>query len=179
MEQYRSQIRDIDSATQQDPLIKSCLIECQKVGEQIFNYIRPRYLPNKEWKQLSSNDKAFNRSFINALAEKIKFTVPLPPKLTGPQQREIRNAAEYGNQSLRPHILAALLATRNFDDHPLHNLAKKHPAILSRLDELAELRNNSGHGSSRASPNLTGVDRCIETVYHLVSNILNLSYSPD
>ncbi|MCA6522841.1 MAG: hypothetical protein IM596_13615 [Pseudanabaena sp. M051S1SP2A07QC] len=179
MEQYRSQIRDLDSANQYNPLINSCLIECQKVCEQIFDYIRPKYSPNKEWKQLSNNDKAFNRKFINALAEKLKFTVPIPPKLTGPQQREVRNAAEYGNQSLRPHILASLLATRIFVDHPLHSLAKKYPDILSRLDDLAELRNNSGHGSSRASPNLTEVDRCIETVYHLVSSILNLSYSPD
>ena len=181
MEHYRSQIRDLDSAKQQDPLIKSCLIECQKVAEQIFNYIHPKYLPNKEWKQLSSKDKAFNRNFINALAEKIKFTVPLPPRLTGPQQWEIRKAAEYGNQPLRSQILAAILATRIFSDHPLHNLAKKYPDILSRLDELGKLRNSSGHGSSRASPNLTldQCDRCIETVYHLVSNILNLSYSPD
>jgi hypothetical protein len=85
------------------------------------------------------------------------------------------------SQSLRPNILAALLATRKFGEHPLHNLAQKHPDILSRLDRLATLRDSSSHASTRASPILTlsECDRCIETVYHLVSNILNLSYSPD
>jgi hypothetical protein len=105
--------------------------------------------------------------------------VPLPATLTDVKQGKVRNAAEYGSQSLRPHILAALLATRIFADHPLRNLAKKHPDILRKLDQLATLRDSSSHASTRASPNLIEVDRCIETVYHLVSNILNLSYSPD
>jgi len=181
MESDRAQIRDLDSANQHNHLINSCLIECQKVGEQIFNYIRPKYSPNKEWKMLSINDKHGNRTFLNDLAKKIGFTVPLPATLIDVKQGKVRNAAEYGSQSLRPHILAALLATRKFRDHPLHNLAQTHPDILSRLDWLATLRDASSHASSRASPNLTltECDRCIETVYHLVSNILNLSYSPD
>jgi hypothetical protein len=181
MEQYRSQFRDLDSAKQQDLLIKNCLIECQKVGEQIFNYIRPKYLPNKEWRQLLDNDKNGTRKFINDLAKQIGFIAPLPATLTDVKQGKVRNAAEYGSQSLRPHILAALLATRKFREHPLHDLAQTYPDILSRLDQLATLRDASSHDSSRASPNLTlsECDRCIETVYHLVSNILNLSYSPD
>jgi len=179
MENDRAQIKDLDITKQQDPLIESCLIQCQKVGEQIFNYIRPKYLPNKEWKQLSINDKNGNRKFINDLAKQIGFTMPLPATLTDVKQGKVRNAAEYGSQSLRPHILAALLATRIFADHPLHNLAQTYPDILSRLDQLATLRDASSHASSRASPNITECDRCIETIYHLVSSILNLSYSPD
>jgi hypothetical protein len=179
MESDRAQIKALDAAKQQDPLIESCLIQCQKVGEQIFKYISPKYSPNNEWRQLSNNDKNGNRKFINDLAKQLGFTVPLPATLTDVKQGKVRNAAEYGSQSLRPHILAALLATRIFADHPLRNLAKKHPDILSKLDQLATLRDSSSHASTRASPNLTEVDRCIETVYYLVSNILHLSYSPD
>ena len=181
MESDRAQMKDLDSAKQQDPLIESCLIQCQKVCEQIFNYIRPKYLPNKEWQLLSVNDKNGNRNFLNDLANQIGFTVPLPATLTDVKQGKVRNAAEYGSQSLRPHILASLLATRIFTDHPLHNLAQIYPDILSRLDQLATLRDSCSHASSRASPNptISECDRCIETIYHLVSNILNLSYSPD
>ena len=181
MESDRAQMKNSDSAKQQDRLIESCLIQCQKVGEQIFNYIRPKYLPNKEWQMLSVNDKNGNRKFLNDLAKQIGFIAPLPATLTDVKQGKVRNAAEYGSQSLRPHILAALLATRKFREHPLHDLAQTHPDILSRLDQLATLRDASSHASSRASPNLTltECDRCIETVYHLVSNILNLSYSLD
>jgi hypothetical protein len=181
MESDRAQIKVLDATKQQEPLIESCLIQCQKVGEQIFNHIRPKYLPNQEWKQLSINDKYGNRKFINDLARWIGFAVPLPATLTDVKQGKVRNAAEYGSQSIRPLILAALLATRIFADHPLHNLAQIYPGILSRLDQLATLRDASSHASSRASPNLTPdqCDRCIETIYHLVSNILNLSYFPD
>ncbi len=181
MERDRAQMKGLDSAKQQNPFIESCLIQCQKVGEQIFNYIRPKYSPNKEWQMLSINDKHGNRKFLNDLAKQIGFTVPLPSTLTDVKQGKVRNASEYGSQSLRPHILAALLATRKFGEHPLHNLAQTHPDILSRLDQLATLRDASSHASSRASPNLTlsECDRCIETIYHLVANILNLSYSPD
>jgi len=181
MESDRAQMENLDSAKQQDPLIESCLIQCQKVCEQVFNNIRPKYSPNKEWQLLSVNDKNGNRKFINDLAKQIGFIVPLSATLTDVKQGKVRNAAEYGSQSLRPHILAALIATRKFGEHPLHNLAQIYPDIISRLDQLATLRDSCSHASSRASPNptISECDRCIETVYHLVSNILNLSYSPD
>ena len=71
--------------------------------------------------------------------------VPLPPRLTGPQQWEIRKAAEYGNQPLRSQILAAILATRIFSDHPLHNLAKKYPeafAAFKMMDTFTPMYDN-------------------------------------
>ncbi|MEB3220272.1 MAG: hypothetical protein VKN72_29115 [Nostocales cyanobacterium 94392] len=181
MEINRAKIGDLYSSGQQDSEIKSCLVECQKVGEQVFNYIRPKYLPNNEWGNLSNRDKQGNQQFINNLAKKIGFVVPLPTTLTNVNKNKVRTASEYGNQSLRPHMLAALLATRIFPNHPLYHLAEEHPNILTQLDKLAGLRDDSSHASSRASPTITvaEVDHCIHSIYCLVANILNLPYSPE
>lgn len=181
MEIDRAKIKELDSSSQKASEIESCLIQCQKVGENIFNYIHPKYLPNNEWQNLSNRDKQGNQQFINNLAEKIGFIIPLPSTLTNVNKNKVRSASEYGNQSLRPHILAALLATRIFPNHPLHHLAEEHPNILTQLDKLAGLRDDSSHASSRASPTITvtEVDHCIHSIYCLVANILNLPYSPE
>ena len=182
LERYRTEIENLDDPKQQSDRIETCLIQCQKIGEQIFSHLQSKYRTQEEWKKLSRDDKNYNRNFINALAEHIGFTAPIPYSLTNIDQNYIRNVEKNNKGSLRARIIAALLATRIFQDHSLHNLARSHPDILIDLDELADLRNASGHyNAGRASPetDLIKADRSIETIYKLVANILNLSYSPD
>jgi len=182
LQRYRIEIGKLDDPKQQSDRIETCLIQCQKIGEQVFSHLQSNYPPQEEWRKLSRNDKSSNRNFINALAEHIGFIAPIPYSLTNIDQNYVRSAAQNNKGSLRARIIAALLATRIFPDHSLHNLARSHPDILIDLDELADLRNASGHyNAGRASPetDLIKADRSIETIYKLVANILNLSYSPD
>lgn len=102
---------------------------------------------------------------------------PLPHPLLSVDCNYIKLAADSGKQSLRPHVLAALLTAINYPEHPLRSLAQKYPSFLQELDELAKLRNQSGHASNQQL-NLSDIEQQIDTVYKLVATTLQLSYQP-
>lgn len=155
--------------------LDNILVEAQKAAECVFHLIQKNYSTKNCWKHLSPKDREFNRNFINKTADKIGFIIPLPHALLSVDINYIKSAADSGRQSLRPHVLAALLTAINYPEHPLRTLAQKYPNFLQNLDELAKLRNQSGHASNQQL-NLSDIEQQIDNVYKLVANILQLTY---
>ncbi|MCY1083022.1 hypothetical protein [Archangium lansingense] len=80
-------------------------------------------------------------------------------------------AAREGGQSLRPHLLAALMTASMDGTHPLHAAARTTPELLERLDTLATVRDTSAaHARRRPAPPLTVEQRLsvISAVYEAV-----------
>lgn len=80
-------------------------------------------------------------------------------------------AARQGGQSLRPHLLAALLTASIDDTHPLHAAARTCPELLERLDTLETARDTSAaHARHRPALALTPEQliTVVTTVYKAV-----------
>ena len=127
------------------------------------------------WKIISKNDREYNKSILNGIADKLSFDIPLPNSLLYVKQGKIKSASDYGEGSLRSHILAALLTARNHSNHPLYLVAQKAPNMLIRLNTLAELRDKSGHSTSQKLE-LSEVSQQISTVYDFVASMLIINY---
>ena len=151
------------------------MIKAQKTIERLFLIIREEYPTNDNWKIISQNDRKHNKSILNGIADKLGFDIPLPNSLLYVKQGKIRSASDYGEGSLRCHLLAALLTARNDSNHPLYLVAQKAPDILIRLNTLAELRDKSGHSTSQQLE-LSNVSQQISTVYDFVASMLIMNY---
>lgn len=151
------------------------LVKAQKAVESLFLVIRETHPTDNSWQVLSPRDREHNRNLLNGLASNLCFTTPLPNSLLDVKQGKVKSAADYGEASLRPHLLAALLTTRHDDKHPLQMLAQKAPDMLYRLDKLAGMRDKSSH-SSKQQLALTEVSQQIFTVYQFVASMLSSTY---
>lgn len=138
--------------------------------------IRETHPTDISWKVLSQNDREHNRNIFNALANQVGFCTPLPISLLDVKLGKIKSASDYGEGSLRPVLLATLLATRHNTKHPLYLAAARAPDMLERLDTLAKLRDQSSHSSSQRLE-LSQVLPQISTVYEFVSSMLDINSS--
>lgn len=151
------------------------LVKAQKAVESLLLIIREKHPTNNSWKVLSLNDREYNRNLLNTLAENIGFITPLPRSLVDVKQGKVNLAAIRGEGSLRPHLLAALLTTRQDSQHPLKLVAQTAPDMLTRLDKLAQLRDKSSHFSNQQLT-LIEVSQQISTVYEFVAKSLRINY---
>jgi len=174
---YLEAKESVDSKSVYNVKLGNIVVEAQKTAESVFHLLQKTYSTKGCWKHLSSKDREFNRHLLNEIADKIGFIIPLPHALLSVDHNYIKLAADSGKQSLRPHILAALLTTINYSEHPLRDLAHEYPSFLQELDELARLRNQSGHAGSQQL-NLSDIDHQIDNIYKLVSSTLQLTYQP-
>jgi hypothetical protein len=177
VEQAYLEAKELENSKSIYAKLDNILVEAQKAAECVFHLLQKNYPTKDCWKHLSRKDREFNRNFLNQVAEKIGFMTPLPHPLLSVDCNYIKLAADSGKQSLRPHVLAALLTAINYPEHPLRSLAQKYPSFLQELDELAKLRNQSGHASNQQL-NLSDIEQQIDTVYKLVATTLQLSYQP-
>lgn len=152
------------------------LIKAQKAIESLLLVIREAHPTDASWKILSPNDREHNRNILNGLANKVGLHTPLPISLLNVKLGKIKSTSDYGEGSLRPLLLATLLATRHDTKHPLYLAAARAPDILERLDTLAKLRDQSSHSSSQKLE-LSQVLLQISTVYEFVSSMLDINCS--
>lgn len=153
------------------------IVKAQKAVESLLLAVRQIHPTNNSWKVLSLHDREHNRSLLNGVANKLGFTTPLPNSLVDVKQGKVKSAADYGEASLRSHVLAAFLTARHDSKHPLQLVAQKVPDMLIRLDELAELRDKSSHSSNQQLA-LPEVSQQISTIYEFVASILGINYQP-
>lgn len=175
MERSHIQAKNLDNQKYLADKLDDILIKAQKTIERLFLIIREEYPTNDNWKIISQNDRKHNKSILNGIADKLGFDIPLPNSLLYVKQGKIRSASDYGEGSLRCHLLAALLTARNDSNHPLYLVAQKAPDILIRLNTLAELRDKSGHSTSQQLE-LSNVSQQISTVYDFVASMLEMNY---
>ena len=151
------------------------LVKAQKAVESLLLTIRETYPTDNSWKILSPGDREYNRNLLNQLADNLGFITPLSKSLVDVKQGKIKSAADYGEGSLRSHLLAALLTTRHDSKHPLQLVAQNAPEMLTRLDNLAQLRDKSSHFSNQQLT-LPEVSPQISTVYEFVVRMLRIPY---
>lgn len=147
--------------------LQGVVVEANKAAEHLFMALRTRHPPNHCWKKLFS-DRESNSRLFEQTALKLGFNTPLPHKLTSVKHGKVQWAAEHGNESLRPHLLAALLTALADDSHPLRAAARERPDLLSCLDELATLRDRSAAHANSATLSLQQVSAVVATVYDAV-----------
>ncbi len=175
MERSHIQAKELENQKYLTDKLDDILIKAQKTIERLFLIISNQYPTNDNWKIISKDDRKYNKSILNGITEKLGFDIPLPNSLLYVKQGKIKSASDYGEGSLRSHILAALLTARNDSNHPLYSVAQKAPNMLIRLNTLAELRDKSGHSTSQKLE-LSEVSQQISTVYDFVASMLIINY---
>lgn len=70
---------------------------------------------------------------------------PLPRALRRVSAARVRAAIRHESGSLRPLLVANLLAAASDPAHSLHALAGERPGVLTELDAIADARNRSAH----------------------------------
>jgi hypothetical protein len=156
--------------------LENVLVEAQKCIERLLIALRERHPPNRCWEKLLE-DREYNAMLFERIASRLSFRTPLPRSLARVQAGKVRWAAEHGGQSLRPHLLAALLTAHADASHPLHGAARQCPDLLHRLDALAEMRDTlaaHAHGRSLSGPQLS---TAISTVYATIEALRGATLS--
>lgn len=175
MERSHIQAKNLDNQKYLFDKLDDILIKAQKTIERLFLIIREEYPTNDNWKIISQNDRKHNKSILNGIADKLGFDIPLPNSLLYVKWGKIKSASDYGEGSLRSHLLTALLTARNDSNHPLYLVAQKAPDMLIKLNTLAELRDKSGH-STNQQLEILEVSQQVSTVYDFVAIILDINY---
>lgn len=151
--------------------IDDILVKAQIVLENLLLSISEKYSIQDCLTLLDSKDKQYNKIILDQVAQKIGFNIPLPQSLLSVDFNRIRSAS-VNKGSLRSYLLATLLTAYNEEKHPFYNFAQTMPDFLVKLDQLANLRNQSGHYSEqKLDYNL--VSKQIDLVYQIVNLFLN------
>ena len=111
-----------------------------------------------------------NRRLIEDMATNVGFDVPLPETLTSVKRGKVQSAEQSLRGSLRPLLLAALLAADREDAHPLRGAARARPDLLERLDALASARDRAAHDGD--ATRLQRIPEHLETTYVTVQQML-------
>lgn len=149
------------------------MIKAQKVAESLLVETGKNYPTHGNCNLLIERDRAHNRQLIQELATTLNFNQDLPRSLTDVQAGKIKHAAEKGEGSLRPLLLANLFTASKQVSHPLQNVATHNPNLLIELDTLAKLRDQSSH-YTQTSLTRDQVSNAVQTIYQFVSLTLGL-----
>ncbi|QKW13386.1 hypothetical protein [Verrucosispora sp. NA02020] len=84
---------------------------------------------------------------------------------------QVARAAKGHLPSLRPLLVAVLLASAEHPDHPLRSSIRHRPDLLDRLDGTTKLRNQGSHGEDR-EPTAHEADDVLDLAYWTVSHLL-------
>jgi hypothetical protein len=144
--------------------LAAVVVQAQRALERSFRLLRDQY-PHADWRVLADHDRQHNANLFEGVARSFGFATPLPERLVGVRKGKVRHAVEAGTATLRPLILAALLAARTAADHPMRRVAKRDPQLLCRLDALATLRDTAAAHDSDRTLALRDVGTQVETVY--------------
>lgn len=111
-------------------------------------------------------DQEFVAESIDAAARTVGLATPLPPSLLRVRPHEVRGACgSNGGWSLRPRIVATLLAARVDPRHPLRAAAHRDPQIGEELDELAAWSARNLHHRRARARDPQSLDELAERVY--------------
>lgn len=118
-----------------------------------------------------TRDEEANAALYVAVARDCGFAGPLPKSLLGVRAGKVRSAYESRTGSLRPLLLAALLAARTRPDHALRRAATASPALLADLDELACARDPAAHGGGSKRQKVD-LDRVLAVAFDAIEQLL-------
>lgn len=150
------------------------VVEAQKAVERLFTGVWERY-PARGCNEMLQPKSRDNALLFEGIARELGFEIPLPHRLVFVKADKVHWAARQGKGTLRPRLLAALLAAHRTPAHPLRPAARRFPKLLERLDALAELRDTGGAHSTDRSLTEGQVTDAVATVYDAVAAIQGAS----
>jgi hypothetical protein len=118
-----------------------------------------------------TRDEEANAALYVAIARDCGFAGPLPKSLLGVRGGKVKSAYESRTGSLRPLLLAALLAARTRPDHALRGAAARSPGLLADLDELARARDPAAHGGGSKRQKVD-LDRVLMVAFDAIEQLL-------
>ncbi|MFY0526842.1 hypothetical protein ACN28I_28130 [Archangium gephyra] len=141
----------------------------KKAVEHLLMLLRERHPPRECWRQITGDRASRTRCSSSGSPPTWIQGAAASLARAGGGAEGVWVARE-GGQSLRPHLLAALLTASLNGTHPLHAAACP-PGLLERLDALATARDTSApHARRRPAPPLTAEQllTVVSTVYDAV-----------
>jgi hypothetical protein len=107
-------------------------------------------------------DRTAAKELFSGLAGVLGFSPDPPRTLVSVQPGKVVSALQHGVGSLRPLLLAALLAARDDEQHPLRSLARSDPGFLVQLDDVAGLRDGAAHAGQEDQDRAKSCQKAIE-----------------
>ena len=159
--------------------LRDLLGTARRALEATFQAIFDRTPPGQIWKRVYKQDRGRNVPiedfgwYYEAAAKSVGFNIPLPQSLAGVLPNHVKAACyPSGGWRLRGAIIAALLAARESNLHPLRNAAAKEPDLLKLLNEVAEA-GGAVHAGAPAS-SVESVRPVVAKVYRAVGLLFGL-----
>lgn len=121
----------------------------------VLEFLVKRFIPREKARRkmlvsiVPTQDRAAARALFEGVAAQVGFRVPLPSSLVSVQPGKVVAAIQQQQGSLRPLLLASLLASRESPEHPLFHAARRDPSFLEQLDRIAGLRDGAAHAGNR------------------------------
>ncbi|MFE9658040.1 hypothetical protein [Micromonospora sp. NPDC006431] len=145
-----------------------------KVLEHVFATVRDAYpLAENLLRQLRDpvlGPKAL-RAAIDRARELSEISGQVPDGMRKQDGDQVARAARGHLPSLRPLLVAVLLASAEHPDHPLRSSIRHRPDLLDQLDGTTQLRNQGSHGEDR-EPTAHEADDVLDLAYWTVSHFL-------
>lgn len=101
-----------------------------------------------------NEDPEFNQQWLESAARDLGFATPLPKGLLHVRGGKVRSVLESRKGTVRPVLLACLLAAAGDANHPLRRLAGPHPDMLARIHQIGDWRDPASHFTRRKSGDL-------------------------
>lgn len=173
--------------------LKDVLIKTQSVLEGMFIHLRGKFPIDNAWKLLYSrnvndiwkpmDDRNYRKELLNRIADSMKYSVPLPESLISVKPEKVRSISLQSFGSLRPYLIANILAASTNPKHPLRFLAVQDPMLLTKMSLLANLRDVSGHYQTEKTDIRTDLDQvssqvdfCFSAVKMFLKYLMEESY---
>lgn len=159
-------------------LAEQAALYARKSLEALFSTIAERYSLRDVWLPLYRgrapvDDPEFVAEYVNAAAHAVGLATPLPDALVRHRPNQIKAACfPDGGWSLRPRIVATILAARLDPQHPLRAASARQPRLCAELDILASLSSGELHdrpGRPRTPPPIAQLTERIHCVLDLFS----------
>lgn len=138
----------------------------RKTLEALFSWLAEHHPLRDVWRPLFEcppTDTTYPFEYIKTAARAVGLAEPLPDPLLRARPNQIKSACwPDGGWSLRPRIVATILAAQRDLHHPLRAAATRMPRLCAELDTLAalcseELHHRAGQPRTPLSPaNLAG-----------------------
>jgi hypothetical protein len=121
-----------------------------------------------------SDGARFNMERIERAAGALGF-LEIPDSLLHVKKGDVKATYhQNANWRLRPLIVATLLKAEREADHPFRRAAPKAPDLLTRMERVAKAGGEAAHHGKGSTPDMDGLNRCVEDVLAIVAAILGL-----
>lgn len=120
-------------------------------------------------------DPETKQAKLEGIAEELGLEVPLPSSLTSVNRGKVESVCDHDNAwSLRPLMVATMLAAEGTPEHPLRQAATDMPDLLRQLNMVAAHAGRQAHEGSDEIPGLAVVEQCIDQTIAVTGALLGL-----